>query len=193
MTLFEVAASYLRRAEPWSDAVEAMEAASGSDLSVATTGASSPVALSVDELVGDERTEALLRAIRPRMLVMSWRQNPTYTDESFLSRYAYCELLGPTGLVPHAKVSVGLLYLAPGTFYPPHAHPAEEAYHLLAGESEWQAGAGVMTRRSPGDRIEHPSGVYHAMRSGTTPMLALFVWRGDLATPARFTPSGSAV
>ena len=96
--------------------------------------------------------------------------------------------MGPTGLVPHAKVSIGLLYLGPGTFYPPHAHRAEEAYHLLAGSSEWGAGAGVMTRRSPGDRIEHASGVSHAMRAGTTPMLALYVWRGDLATPARFVP-----
>ena len=189
MTLFGAAASYLRLAEPWSDAVEAMEgAASRFDVPSTSTVGLASIALSVGELIGDERTQPLLDALRPRMLAMPWRQNPTYTDESFLRRYAYCELLGPTGLIPHAKVSAGLLYLAPGTFYPPHAHPAEEAYHLLAGASDWQAGAGVMTRRSPGDRMEHPSGVSHAMRSGTTPMLALYVWRGDLFTPAGFVP-----
>lgn len=189
MTLFDAAASYLRLTEPWSDAVEAMEeAGSGFDVSSTSTVGLSFIALSVSELIGDERTEPFLDALRPRLLALPWRQNPTYTDESFLSRYVYCELVGPTGLVSHAKVSVGLLYLAPGTFYPPHAHPAEEAYHLLAGASEWQAGAGLMTRRSPGDRMEHPSGVSHAMRSGTTPMLALYVWRGDLITPARLVP-----
>ena len=192
MTLFEAAAGYLRLAEPWSEVVEAMEAACGSDASTSDGGGSPLIVLSVDGLVGSERTQPLLDALRPRMLAMPWRQNPTYTDESFLRRYAYCELLGPTGLVPHAKVSVGLLYLAPGTFYPPHAHPAEEAYHLLAGASEWQAGAGVMTPRSPGDRMEHPSGVSHAMRSGKTPMLALYVWRGDLFTPAGFVPEARA-
>ncbi len=190
MTLFEAAASYLRLAEPWSDAVEATEAVCRSDASTWDRGGSPLIALSVDELVGSERTQPLLDALRPRLLALPWRQNPTYTDESFLGRYAYCELVGPTGLAPHAKVSIGLLHLAPGAFYPSHAHPAEEAYHLLAGSSEWQSGAGVMTRRSPGDRMEHPSGVSHAMRAGTTPMLALYVWRGDLVTPARFVPDG---
>ncbi len=188
MTLFEAAASYLRLAEPWSEAVEATDEASIFEVSIPNVGSSPPIALSVDDLIGDKRTEPLLDALRPCMLAMPWRQNPTYTDESLLGRYAYCELMGPTGLAPHAKVSIGLLYLGPGTFYPPHAHPAEEAYHLLAGASEWQAGAGVMTPRSPGDRMEHPSGVSHAMRAGTTPMLALYVWRGDLITPARFVP-----
>ncbi len=187
VTLFEAAASYLRRAEPWSDAMHAMEAASGFDVDSANAGDRSLIELSVDDLVGSERTESLLVAIRPRMPAMPWRQNPTYTDESFLGRYAYCELLGPAGAVKHATVSIGLLYLAPGTLYPPHVHPAEEAYHLLAGVSEWQAGVEVLTRRGPGDRMEHPSGVPHMMCSGATPLLALYVWRGDLASPARLS------
>lgn len=186
MSLFEAAAAYLRLHEPWSDAVDPMESASDSAATAGTLLGPPPIALSVDELVGTERTQPLLDALRPHMLAMSWRQNPTYTDDWFLRRYAYCELLGPTGLVPHDAVSVGLLYLAPGTFYLPHAHPAEEAYHLLAGDSEWQAGSAALTWRSPGDRMEHPSGVAHSMHSGSTPMLALYVWRGDLATPARF-------
>ena len=191
MTLFEAAGSYLRLSEPWSDAVEAMEAASGYDVSSTPTGGTSRIALSVDDLVGTERTEPLLDALRPRMSSMPWRQNPTYTDEWFLGRYAYCELLGPNGLVPHMTASIGLLYLAPDTMYPPHAHPAEEAYHLLAGVSEWQAAADPLTWRSPGERMEHPSGVSHAMRSGPTPMLALYLWRGDLVTPARLLPEPS--
>jgi quercetin dioxygenase-like cupin family protein len=192
MSLFEAVAAYLGLYEPWSDAAEAMESASGFDAPTPDLSASSPVVLAVEQLVGSERTQPLLDALRPRMLAMPWRQNPTYTDESFLRRYAYCELLGPTGLVPHGAVSVGLLYLARGTTYPPHAHPAEEAYHLLAGESEWQAGSAPLTWRSPGDRMEHPSGVPHSMRSGPTPMLALYVWRGDLGTPAQFVPNPSA-
>ena len=185
MTPFEAAAAYLRVHEPWSDAVDAMEAACRSDASTRNFVGSPPISLAVDALVGTELTQPVLNVLRPWMAVLSWRRNPTYTDESFLRRYAYCELVGPTGLVFHATVSIGLLYLAPGTLYPPHAHPAEEAYHLLAGVSEWRAGTEALALRSPGDRVEHPSGVPHSMHSGTTPMLALYVWRGDLATPAR--------
>ena len=193
MTLFKAVASFLRLSEPWSDAVEAMEAASGYDVSFTPTGGTSRIALSVDDLVGSQRTEPLLDALRPRMSSMPWRQNPTYTDERFPGRYAYCELLGPNGLAPHMTASIGLLYLAPDTMYPLHAHPAEEAYHLLAGVSEWQAAADRLTWRSPGERMEHPSGVSHAMRSGPTPMLALYIWRGDLFTPARLISEPSAV
>ena len=186
MTSFEAAAAYLQRHEPWPDAVDAMKAACRSVFAAADFGGSSPVALDVDALVGTEPTQPLLNVLRPWMPVLSWRQNPTYTVESFLCRYVYCELVGPSGLAFHATVSIGLLYLAPGTLYPPHAHPAEEAYHLLAGVSEWRVGTEPLVLRSPGDRVEHPSGVAHSMRSGPTPMLALYVWRGDLATPAQF-------
>lgn len=191
MTVFAAIASYLRLHEPWFDAADAMEEASGFDIPSTTTGGSSPVGLFTDLLIGAPSTEPLLSRLRPSMDSITWRQNPTYTDEKFLSCYVYCELLGPGGLVRRQTASIGLLYLSPRTMYPSHAHPAEEAYHLLAGVSEWQAGAEALTRRSPGDRMEHPSGVPHSMRSGTTPMLALYVWRGDLATPARFLLSGS--
>ena len=184
--LFEAVAAYLRLHEPWSDAVEAVETASRSDASTADFLGSPLRVPSADELVGTEQTQPLLNTFRPYLFAMPWRKNPTYTDESFLRRYAYCELLGPAGVVSHATISVGLLSLASGTFYPSHAHPAEEAYHLLAGASEWQAGSGELAWRSSGDRMEHASGVPHSMRSGPTPMLALYVWRGDLATPARF-------
>ena len=192
MTLFNVLAAYARLHEPWIDAVEAMGAASGFDVPSTGSEVAAPIPLSVDELVGTERLEPLLTVLRAQMGRLKWRQNPTYTDKLILGRYAYCELLGPTGLVSHPTVSAGLLYLAPGTMYPPHAHPAEEAYHLLAGISEWQAGSAALTWRSPGDRMEHPRGISHSMRSGTTPMLALYVWRGDLATPARFVSEPSA-
>ena len=183
------AAAYLERFEPWTEAAEAMTAASIADqrtADTADTAGCSPPAVVAEGFVGAESTQPFLTALTAHFTNLQWQQNPTYTDESFLSRYAYCELLGPAGLMTRSTVSVGLLYLAPATMYPPHAHPAEEAYHLLGGMSEWQAGSAALTWRSPGERIEHPSGASHSMRSGPTPMLALYVWRGDLATPARF-------
>ena len=132
-----------------------------------------------------QELRALTNGFRTLAGVLTWQQNLTYTDREFLSRYAYCELVGPNGFVVRETLSAGLLYLAPGTFYPAHHHPAEETYFLLAGTSEWAQGANGLTSREPGARMDHPSGVSHSMRSGSTPMLALYLWRGDLDTPAR--------
>jgi Dimethlysulfonioproprionate lyase len=194
--LFTAVATYLQSAEPWPEVAQAMQAASETPSLVAgpssagPTRQSPPIRLDVEGLVGNDQTESVLAAFRPVALDMRWRQNPTYTDEAFLSSYAYSELVGPNGLIVHATVSIGLLYLAPETNYPPHSHPAEEVYHLLAGESEWWAEPETHKTqlvRQPGDRMEHPSWISHSMRTGSAPMLALYIWRGELDTPARLT------
>ena len=127
---------------------------------------------------------SLLNALSAANPTLIWRKNPTYIDVEFLDRYAYTELLGPSGLVHHGSVSAGLLYLAPQTFYPPHAHPAEEIYHLISGRSVWQQGDQPSRDCVSGARIHHASGVAHCMRSGEEPLLALYLWRGDLRSPA---------
>ena len=127
---------------------------------------------------------SLLTALSAAKTTLIWRQNPTYTDVDFLDRYAYTEVLGPSGLLYHGSVSVGLLYLAPQTFYAPHAHPAEEIYHLISGRSVWQQGGQPTRDCVSGARIHHASGVAHCMRSGEEPLLALYLWRGDLQSPA---------
>jgi mannose-6-phosphate isomerase-like protein (cupin superfamily) len=132
-----------------------------------------------------QASEPLARAAYDALPVLRWRQNPNYRDPTFLVGYAYCELLGPDGHARRDDVSAGLLCLAPSIHYPPHAHPAEEAYHVLHGTSEWQRGDEPWVERSAGARIEHPSGVTHAMRALSSPLLALYLWRGAIAEPAR--------
>ena len=133
--------------------------------------------------------EPLAAMVRDALPSLVWRQNPTYRDAAFLARYAYCELVGPNGHVHADHMSAGLLALAPDTHYPSHAHPAEEVYHLLSGASAWQRGDEPWTQRLPGARIEHPSNVPHTMRASSEPLLALYLWRGAIAAPARFLPS----
>lgn len=134
-----------------------------------------------DSIRGD-----VLRAFEHARADLVWRQNRTYTDAEFLKRYAYTELLGPTGLVRSESVSAGLLVLDAHTFYPPHAHPAEEVYHLLSGTSEWQQGDGCAVVLEAGARIHHGSAEPHSMRTGADALVALYLWRGDLHSPARF-------
>jgi len=177
--LFAAIADHLERHEAWPGfgPVFRKPVTEGSDPSVkgwlATAFASSREPLAM-------RTHEAMASLR-------WRQNPTYRDASFLARYAYCELVGPKGHVHVDHVSAGLLALAPGTHYLSHAHPADEVYHLLSGASEWQRGDEPWTHRVPGARIEHPSNVPHAMRARAEPLLALYLWRGAIAEPARLS------
>lgn len=131
--------------------------------------------------IADGRLAEVIAAARD---ALCWRQNAHYSDAAFLERYRYCELMGPGGHSPHDTYSMGLLYLAPHTLYPGHAHPAEECYHILTHGSQWSAGGCAWQHRAAGERVLHRSGVVHAMCTVDYPLLACYLWRGDLTAPA---------
>jgi quercetin dioxygenase-like cupin family protein len=124
---------------------------------------------------------------------LAWAQNPNYRrrppDAAFLDNYGYAviagPLEGPPALVPDARVALGVLLLGPRTHYPLHAHPAVEVYVTLTADGEWWREDGPWRGTPAGTVIHHPSGVPHATRAGDTPLLAVYVWRGELATHAR--------
>ena len=125
-----------------------------------------------------------------------WTQNPNYQrrppDPGFLDSYGYFVVAGPAdgppAFVESPGLALGLLLLGPGTHYPAHAHPAEELYFPLSGDGEWQTAESAWRREPAGAVIHHPSGVPHATRAGKTPLLAIYLWRGALASHARLTP-----
>ena len=131
-----------------------------------------------------------LRALAP---ALSWVQNPNYRrqppDASFLDNYGYAVLAGPADgpppLAVDARLALGVLLLGPGTHYPLHAHPAVEIYYTLTAGGEWWRGAGPWRTEPPGVAIYHAPNVPHATRAGAEPLLALYVWAGDLGTHAR--------
>jgi mannose-6-phosphate isomerase-like protein (cupin superfamily) len=133
-----------------------------------------------------DRLAVVLRELGPRL---AWRQNPNYSTAlpgtHFLENYGYVEIVGRGGLAVSDRVAAGLLLLGPETAYPPHAHPATEHYFVLNGTARWGLGSGPSTVRPPGRLIYHPSGVPHEMRTEKEPLLALYLWQGDLLTAAR--------
>jgi quercetin dioxygenase-like cupin family protein len=141
-----------------------------------------------------ERLSSALRALGPSL---SWTQNPNYRrqppDPTFLENYGYAVIAGPVdgppGLVPDARLALGVLLLGPGTLYPLHEHPAVEIYCPVTSEGEWWKGAGPWHREPPAATIFHAPNVPHAMRASGSPLLALYLWRGDLATHAKLTPA----
>lgn len=142
---------------------------------------------------GGTPAEPLAAALAELAAAAYWAQNPNYRQRppsgEFLDGYGYFVLAGPADGPPSfiecPELACGLLLLGPGTLYPAHRHPAVELYVPLTDEGEWQSGDEPWRRQPAGTLIHHESGVPHAMRAGGTPLLAAYLWRGELATHAR--------
>lgn len=134
---------------------------------------------------------AALATLAPRL---SWTQNPNYRrsppSTDFLDNYGYAVLAGPPDGPPALalceNLALGVLLLGPRTHYPLHHHPAAEIYIPL-NDALWWCGEGPWRDQQPGTVIHHAPNVPHATRAGATPLLALYLWRGELATHARLT------
>lgn len=127
-----------------------------------------------------------LAAIEPHL---RWVQNPNYVaappDPNFLRNYGYVVLAGPGGLVETQNLALGFLMLGPGTHYPTHRHPAVELYIVVSGRAEWRKAEDPWRIEPPGSVIRHETMVPHATRTLSEPLLAVYLWQGDLKTHAR--------
>ncbi len=99
---------------------------------------------------------------------------------SFAGRSAYNEIVGPDGFAASDSLRFGLYTQAPESFYPPHNHAAEEFYFVLSGTARWQKGEEALSLKPPGNCISHAPWQRHAMETAEVPLLALWVWTGDL-------------
>jgi hypothetical protein len=143
---------------------------------VALAGASAP------ELTG------ALRVLGP---ALSWTQNPNYRrrppEPTFLDNYGYAVIAGPSDGPPALAVApslaLGVLLLGPNAHYPVHAHPAVEMYYTLTA-GEWWREPGPWRSEPGGTAIYHAPNVRHATRAGAAPLLAVYLWQGDLTTHA---------
>jgi histidine ammonia-lyase len=148
----------------------------------AIAASSLPVLRWLPRIAGDGAAFAadLVAAFCDAAPALAWRQ--TYTakdlDAAFLDNYGWTETLGGTGPLASERLACGFLLLGPSTHYPRHRHEAEEFYLPLSGTAAWQQGDAVWRERAPGTAIHHAADEPHAMRTGTDPLLALYLWRG---------------
>jgi hypothetical protein len=134
----------------------------------------------------------LVAAVCRAAASLAWRQ--TYTarelDCAFLDNYGWSEILGGSGPLASERLACGFLILGPATLYPRHRHEAEEIYLPLSGIAAWQQGDAVWRERPPGTPIHHAGEEPHSMRTGASPLLALYLWRSDnLSQKARLDGS----
>ena len=104
-------------------------------------------------------------------------------DMAALSRsLTATSIIGESGVLRSSKVAAGLSLQGPDTYYPPHAHRAEESYWIIGGSGDWKVGAQSGFAVEPGDSIYHRSGVRHAMQTNRQPMLAVWLWTSYLGS-----------
>jgi mannose-6-phosphate isomerase-like protein (cupin superfamily) len=118
-----------------------------------------------------------------------WQQNPNYVNAppspDFLEHYGYVEFIGPGRTLHSTLIRVGFLMLGPKTVYPPHAHPAEEVYHVVGGQAQWWRDGVDWHVENPGAAIHHAPHVPQATRCKVEPLLALYCWSGEIEAAAR--------
>ncbi|MEM8813088.1 MAG: dimethylsulfonioproprionate lyase family protein [Pseudomonadota bacterium] len=98
----------------------------------------------------------------------------------FHDAYAFIEFFGPDGLIVAEDFRAGIYIQAPESFYPPHAHNAEEFYLPISGASFFSIDGGPEIEVPLGSLSHHPSFAWHATRTGPGPLLSLWAWRGDI-------------
>jgi quercetin dioxygenase-like cupin family protein len=113
-----------------------------------------------------------LDAIAPRL---AWYRRPGSqpTMGRFHDGHASAVVVGAGGLEARDDVRVGLSLMAPQVRYPDHQHPPEEIYIALT-PGQWRQRDGPWHEPGAGGIVHNPPGIVHAMRSGVSPLLA--VW-----------------
>ncbi len=124
-------------------------------------------------------------AALPGALPWHYHYAPRPGEAALAERIGFAELIGPNGPLTAPECRVGFTLMAPGTFYPLHAHPAIELYLVISGTSGWTT-PGAVRIVAPGQFVLHRSNQPHAMRTFGQPLLALYGWRGDIHTSSYY-------
>ncbi len=139
-----------------------------------------------ETMLVDANLAAALAAVEDRL---NWCLSVGYSDAllgaGFMANYGWCEIVGSNGFFPGADFRLGLLLLGPNLHYKDHYHPAPELYWPLTGPSDWKRGAGGYESRSAGEIIWHKPFVMHATKTLDTPLLAVWNWTEDTASPVK--------
>ena len=109
---------------------------------------------------------------------LNWERRRSNDDDpaGFLDGHANAILIGPRGLMRSDDVTLGVTLMAPHVQYPDHQHPPDEFYVVLS-PGQWRQGGGPWHEPGPGGVVVHAPHVVHSMRSGDTPLLALWFLR----------------
>ena len=96
------------------------------------------------------------------------------------------EILGPTGMVFHPNVRIGLFMQSANVDYVTRIHAAEETFVMLSGTGYWAQNGEEPVQRRAGDIIHHPSNMSHSTVTKNEPLIAAWRWGGDISIDEYF-------
>ena len=109
------------------------------------------------------------------------------SKHSFINGMFASRLVGLDGYYLSDHISVGLMLILPGVFYPFHTHLVKEFYYCLCGNLLIQHDFdGEKFSLDEGKISITPEGKLHSLKVvGRQPVLLLYSWLGDLNAPIR--------
>ena len=122
-------------------------------------------------------TASLIRSVARIAPALSWRYGYDKVPRGLRNKYAFAEIMGPSGPVVSERLILGLVLLAPTCTYPSHAHDGiTESYLCLSGTlSENDVGV-----YAPGSLLYNPPNHMHRITTGDfEPVLLAYAWAGD--------------
>ena len=108
-----------------------------------------------------------------------WNEAERGVPEFFKGGYAFAEIVGEMGFKFSKKIRLGFFLQKPNLNYPLHAHDAKELYFILSGSADWEI-EDKKFKASPGLMILHEEKEEHAMTTSEFPLLALWIWTGNI-------------
>lgn len=144
-----------------------------------TTGMDKPVTAHLQRALDEGRKErhaSFIRALQSVRQHLVWQYGYEKVPRGLERKYAYAELVGPTGPVVTDQVILGLVLFAPGCTYPAHSHDGiTESYICLSGAVS-ENHHGVF---APGSLIFNPPGHLHRITVAYhSPSLLCYAWEG---------------
>lgn len=127
------------------------------------------------QLAADSGMGAAARAIKALEPALGWHRRTSGTDGSsnYVEGHVHGMICGPGGAESRYDLQLGFTVMAPHVRYPDHSHPPEEAYVLFT-PGEFRQRDGDWHDPGIGRGIHNVPNNLHAMRSGATPMLAMW-------------------
>ncbi len=128
---------------------------------------------------------AISQALMTASDQLEWRASSKCREDGpdiaiLLPKLAVATVIGPGAPLPSDKVYAGFSLQAPDTYYPPHAHYAEESYWIIGGNGDWKVGTKPWFAVEPGDSIYHKSEARHVMQTNEQPLLTVWLWTSHL-------------
>jgi len=128
------------------------------------------------------KTNEIHESIKKLIPFIHWKQTYDEKDvgKSFVDKYGYFELFGPTGNFLTNKMALYVIFFDTENFYTWHNHEAEEIYFVISGSAKFESKGDQSEILTPLSSRFHKSFQPHSLTTYKEKCLSLVVWKDKL-------------